>query len=243
MCYNFRMENSYTYKENYKIKSTDCGSNILLKPSSLLMIVQDLATLGAEYIGAGTDKVTGKGYIWVVTKMEVEIIKTPKYLEDVKLITYPNKMIHFIFPRTILIHNTNDDLMVKVSSMWCILNYENRKLVMPSDINLITPGDETMDKINPINVKETTLVEERTVRNTDLDVNMHLNNIKYLDYITDTFDLDFINNNEIKRINLVFHEEVKAGETLGIYSSEDKEYFVIKNKDKKVFECNIEFKR
>ncbi len=237
------MNRTITYTQDYKIKSTDCGSNMLLKPSSLLMIIQDLATLGAEYIGAGTDKVTGKGFIWVVSKMEIEIIETPKYLEDVKLITYPNKMIHFIYPRTILINDNNDNLMVKVSSMWCILNYENRKLVMPNEIDLVTPGDEAMSKINPITIKDTTLIEERVVRNTDLDVNMHLNNIKYLDYITDTFDLDFINNNEIKRINLVFHEEVKASETLGIFSSEDKEYFVIKNKDKKVFECNIEFKR
>ena len=236
------MENSYTYKENYKIKSTDCGSNMLLKPSSLLMIVQDLATLGAEYIGAGTDKVTGKGYIWVLAKIEVEIIKTPRYLEDVKLITYPNKMIRFVYPRTILINDINDNPMIKISTMWCILNYENRNLVMPDEINLHTPGDEPINKISSIKFDKVELLEERKVRNTDLDVNMHLNNVKYLDYIIDSFDLDFINNNEIQRFNIIFHEEVKAGETLGIYSSNDKKYFMIRRGDEKVFECNIEFK-
>lgn len=236
------MNKTITYTQDYKIKSTDCGSNMLLKPSSLLMIIQDLATLGAEYIGAGTDKVTGKGFIWVVSKMEIEIIETPKYLEDVKLITYPNKMIHFIYPRTIFITDNSDNIIVKAKSMWCILNYENRKIVMPNEINLITPGDEVMGKIKPIKTKDVMFIEERVVRNTDLDINMHLNNVKYLDYITDTMNLDFINSKKISKINLVFHEEVKPNETISIYSSGDKEYFQIKNKDKLVFECNIEYK-
>ena len=236
------MDKAITYTQDYKIKSTECGANMLIKPSGLLMVLQDLATLGAEYIGAGTQKVTGKGYIWVVTKMEIDIIKSPKYLEDVKLITYPNKMIHFVYPRTMMITDKSGNLMVKGSTMWCILNYENRKLMMPNEINLVTPGDEPMTKINPIKVQDVEFIEDRIVRNSDLDVNMHLNNIKYLDYIIDTLDTDFFKNNEVSKLNVIFHEEVKAGERLEIYSSKDKTYFVIKGQDKKKFECNIFYK-
>ena len=236
------MDQNIIYTQDYKIKSTECGSNMSLKPSSLLSIIQDVATLGAEHIGAGTQKVTGNGYIWVVTKMEIEIERMPKYLEDVKLITYPNKMIHFIYPRTILIKDKEDNTLVKASTLWCILNYNTRKLVMPNEINLLTPGDEAIKKISPIDVKDTNLLEERKVRINDLDINMHMNNVKYLDYIVDTMDIDFVSYNDITNINLVFHEEVKFNETLSVNGSKDKEYFRIDNNNKKVFECNIKYK-
>ncbi|MBP5551652.1 MAG: hypothetical protein J6X93_06355 [Bacilli bacterium] len=231
-----------TYNEKYYVKSSEVDISQELKPSSLLKILQDLATEGSKIVDAGTDKTLDKGYLWVFSKLDLSINRMPRYQETINLSTYPNEMMHFIYPRTYLFKDLNDNLLIKATSIWCLIDAKTRKVLLPSETGIGVASPIKADPISRIEKKEVELKESRTVKYTDIDLNKHLNNTKYLDYICDLYDSSFFYINHIKKITIAFHNEVKEGETIDIYASSDNSYFLFKVNEKIVFECNIEYK-
>ena len=72
-------------------------------------------------------------------------------------------------------------------------------------------------------------------------LNKHLNNTKYLDYILDLNPSIFHQEHNYKKVNMVFHQEVKEDDLLEIWGSKDNTYYQFKLDGNKVFECNIEY--
>ena len=230
-----------TYNEKYYVKSSEVDIRQTLKLSSLLKILQDLATEGSKILNAGTDKTLAKGYLWVFSKLQINIDRLPRYEETVNLSTYPNEMMHFIYPRTFEIKDLDDNMLVKATSMWCLIDTNTRKIVLPSETGVGVKSDIKADPMSRIVAKDVKLIESRRVKFTDLDLNKHLNNTRYLDYICDLYDSSFFVNHKINKLLIAFHQEVKEGENVDIYASSDNSYFLFKVNEKIVFECNIDF--
>ena len=230
-----------TYKEKYYVKSSEVDIHQTLKLSSLLKILQDLATEGSKILNAGTDKTLAKGYLWVFSKLQLNINRLPRYEETVNLSTYPNEMMHFIYPRTFEIKDLDNNMLVKATSMWCLIDTNTRKIVLPSETGVGVKSDIKADPMTKIVAKDNKLVERRIVKYTDLDLNKHLNNTRYLDFICDLYDSKFFIDHKINKINIAFHQEVKEGEIVDIYASNDNNYFLFKVNEKIVFECNIDY--
>ena len=231
-----------TYNDQYYVKSSEVDAYQELRPSSLLKILQDLATEGSKILGAGPDKTLDKGYLWVFSKLDINIERMPKYQETINLSTFPNEMMHFIYPRTYLLKDKDDDLLVKATSIWCLIDAKTRKILRPSETGIGVHSPIKAEPIARISKKEVELKDSRVVRYTDIDLNKHLNNTKYLDFICDLYDSNFFAINHMRRITIAFHQEVKEGEKIDIYASSDNSYYQFKVNDNIVFECNIEYK-
>ena len=230
-----------TYQEQFLVKSSEVNSKQELSLSGLLKIFQNLAVSGSTCVGAGKDKTLDKGYLWVFSKLEIDIYRMPKYLETINLITYPNEIMHYIYPRTFIIKDLNDNVLVEGKSIWCLINENTRKIALPKETGITYNSCYKAKRISNIEIKDIKLLEKREVKYTDIDLNKHLNNTKYLDYILDLYPSTFYQNNNFKRINMVFHQEVKEGDLLEIWGSIDNSYYQFRLGDNKVFECNIEY--
>jgi acyl-ACP thioesterase len=57
----------------------------------------------------------------------------------------------------------------------------------------------------------------RTVRFTDLDVNGHMNNCRYLDWIDDLLPSGFHKHHQIREFSLCYLSEIREGETLDLH--------------------------
>ena len=58
---------------------------------------------------------------------------------------------------------------------------------------------------------------KRTVRYSDIDINGHLNNVKYLDFIMDSFSLEEHRSLNVKSIEISYSNESLPGDTITIY--------------------------
>lgn len=208
--------------KKYYINSNDVDQFYDLKISSFFKMMQEVASQNAEELGIGHVQTNSKNLIWVITRFLVKIHKLPKYQEIVTLKTYPGKTIKFIFPRYFVLEDENGNKLIEASSTWLVLYNETRKVcISPFDKDI--EGEDQVDQL-PLadkveHVEDLSFVEERKVRYNDIDLNGHLNNTKYIEYILDIHDSNFYKEHEIKEILINYNHELKNNDLVSIYSN------------------------
>lgn len=210
------------FKEKVLIASTDVDSNYELRLSNLFKILQLVASNHVHTLKVGHEELLAHNLLWVLIRMEVKIIRTPKLDEEILVTTHPGDQKSFIFPRYFQIYDKKGNLIINVSSMWALIDKTTRKVVLkPAD--LVSLKGETNKEDMPLPEKvigdASNLVETRRVRYTDIDLNGHLNNTSYIEYIINTHDNEFYKNNRIKRILINYDKEIRPTDAVDIYTN------------------------
>ncbi len=238
--------NKVVYKTVREITRSQIDYKKDYKLSSILEDIQNIGLNALEYAGIGDDKTRDKGINWVYTKLYIEFNKIPNENDSIYYETYPLDMIHFIYPRMFNARDKKGNILFKALLYCVLLNTNDRKIVLPSKANIFLnsyTNKKEMDLIMPkeINKKDTQYRESRKVHYSDIDINNHLNNIKYLDFILDLFDIELLNNIQFKSILISFNKEVRLNEEIKLYSSIDNTYFIGKANDNIVFEAEVSY--
>ena len=83
-----------------------------------------------------------------------------------------------------------------------------------------------ISKPGRIKVTEKAPVSEYQTRYSDIDINGHVNSIKYIEHILDLFPIEFFKEKRIKRFEMAYVAESYYGDILSFYREEveEKEY-------------------
>lgn len=233
------------FTKKFYIESSDVDSSLNLKISSMLRMMQDVATEHAEKINLGKKNTIDKGYFWVITRYSISIYDTPKYLETIKVSTYPGEDNKFFYPRHFLIENEKGEVLANANSIWVVLEKEKRRPVLNPfpDIKIKSESymeeEPTPKKVSGENEK---FIEERKVRYSDVDLNGHLNNTKYMEYVLDLKPTSFYKEHKITHIDINYEKELLDGDVLSLYSNNSNpEYILGKCGDNKIIELEIKY--
>ncbi|MFR1449197.1 MAG: acyl-[acyl-carrier-protein] thioesterase [Beduini sp.] len=222
-----------------------------LRLSRLFDIFSNIATIHATKIGVWNDEMMQK-YGWIVSKMHLEILKpiTPDIYELGTFTGLPSKV---IFPRYYYLKQ-NDDMLVKASSIWTLLDLKNRRITLPKRAGIEFPQDE--DDVSsfcklPDDIPQELnyqLVEVRQVKFSDVDTNQHMNNARYIEWACDILPYELFRSYYISEVDIYFKHEIAPLSKVELYLAKENElYFVqgvvqgeicfeIKNKIKKINE-------
>ena len=75
---------------------------------------------------------------------------------------------------------------------------------------------------------EMELVSQRKVMYSDLDVNQHMNNARYLEWACDLVDLDFYKTKYIKELSINYRKEIKPASLVDLYVGKNADKYIIK---------------
>ena len=235
------------YQKKYYLGVTEVDENLELKLSSFFVMMQEVATEHAEMLGIGKQNTIDKGQFWVVIRYSVDIIKSPKYLETITVNTYPGDDKKFIFPRYFEVLSESGEILIRASSTWCVLNKSDHQIVFNPFGEKVLPvehheNEEPLPK--KVLSKDNELMERRMVRYSDTDLNGHLNNVKYIEYIIDMHNSKFYKENRISHITINYEKEILAGNEVLLYSSNDNPEYICGIADDKVsFHAEIEYQK
>lgn len=226
-------------------ESSFVDRNQNLKISSILKLTQNISVRDLEaYRGLG--KICReKGYLWIISRSEIIINRLPKYLEEFTLETHPNKSRFSIFPRQYVIRDKDGNILIQMVSLWSLLDHATRKTVIFNNKDLEEFGT-SMETDMPVPSKirdelPTEVLGERIVHSTDIDLNGHMNNTRYMDFVFDLFTNDEIENLSIKNIKVNYYKEVYEGDKITLIGQLKPFIFVAGMKDnEKIFELKIE---
>lgn len=205
------------FHREFEIVSTQVNLAWDLRLASLMQILQDVALAGADDLGVGSDVAYLKGYLWVISRMDIDIIRVPKYREKIDVYTYPGKTLGFFYPRHFFIKDKNGEVIIRASSVWALIRREDRKIemknVFPELVGESLEGELPRPRRLTPMPKEN-ILEERIVRYSDVDLNAHLNNTRYVEMIDDLISGKEHMERILTHVTLNYEREVKEGETI-----------------------------
>ena len=222
------------YSAHYRTKWHDTDGDGFLRPSALLVYMQETANLQCREYGMDlTDlhHVEGKGFL--LSRMTVKVFAPLHAYEDIEVRTWciDNKGYNFI--RCFEVYRGKDRMALAVSH-WALIDIHEKKMIRTTDFRRDFPYGELPDEpLLPGRVRipaatEMETVGSRTIVYSDLDFNRHMNNTKYPDMICDF--LPSMDGRWVTSLSLSYLREAAFGDTLTVNraTTDDGEGYLIR---------------
>jgi len=155
---------------------------------SYFNLMQESALKHAHHLGFGSSDLLEKNLLWVVTRFELHTYSEVEWDHDVVVETWSRGLIGPYAFRDFIIKKSNGDILGKASSSWIPIDVVKRKSVAlkAEDLDASTSNNEDVG-IEPRKIlykpTDDELLMSFGVRNSDLDINRHVNNTKYIQWI------------------------------------------------------------
>lgn len=195
------------YEVNYKL---EC------KISSIINYFCDIGTFQSESLGVGIDYLTERRLAWVFYRYDINIKRYPKFGEKIKVVTKAKSFKKFYASREYEIYDENNEKIVDGEGIFLLINIDKRRAVRIPDDQYIAYGVdiETCPDIKITKLEK--LTEEMhqnrfKVRYGDIDSNMHVNNVRYVEWAIESLPLEIVLNYELKELSVIFEKECRYG--------------------------------
>lgn len=211
---------SNVFSIDFRTASYDVGANGQISITSLLRYFQEAAHEHANKLNVGFHKLQEQNIFWVLSAISLEISDLPGFDKLITVNTWPRGINKFYSLRDFLLYY-NEKIVAKATSSWLLVDVNSKRIVRPERI--IEGIDFFSEKrvfeddfISLESVKEKKLIEERRTRFSDLDINKHVNNVRYVEWILDTVS-DVSDNKKIKALKIQYLGEFIENEKALIY--------------------------
>lgn len=232
------------YKYNVRYDEVDMDDT--LKPVALMNFLQDVASLNANEKDFGSDFVFSHGLAWFVLKYRVEIYDYDKNIKELIVKTCSRGAAKLFAYRDFDVFQ-GEKLIARATSQWGLVDFNSKKMLPPLEIFKNIPqyekreDDLKFDKIPDVSAP--VAIREFEVSYDDLDVNKHVNNVRYLHWALETLDYDYRKTHEVNTIDIYYKKEIAFGGHVvsEMEFGENQEYSIhrIKNADTDEILCSI----
>ena len=206
-----------------------------------------------------TDRGFGMKYLmtiqrsWVLSRLAIEMDEMPQQYTKFNVETWVESAMRYFTSRNFAVVGEDGKTYGYGRSIWAMIDTESRQ---PTDILAIHDGAINQwiekDKECPIDkggrVKMTDMAQlVRTIDTfyNDVDINGHINSVKYIEHVLDLWPIDWYKEHQIKRFEIAYVAEAHAGDRLSFYREEtaDGEFCVriVKNDDVEVVRSKVKF--
>ena len=189
-----------------------------------------------------TDRGFGMKYLmtiqrsWVLSRLAIEMNEMPQQYTKFNVETWVESAMRYFTSRNFAVVGEDGKTYGFGRSIWAMIDTESRQ---PTDILAIHDGAINQwiekEKECPIDkggrVKMTDMAQlVRTIDTfyNDVDINGHINSVKYIEHVLDLWPIDWYKEHQIKRFEIAYVAEAHAGDRLSLYKEQtgEQEYCV-----------------
>ena len=188
----------------------------------LLNLLQDTAWIHATHAGYGFEDMITEQKIWVLTRQKLVMQQWPDWGDEVQIHTWIRPYQSAFSNRDFVIWNKGEKIG-ECTTSWLAVDLETRKPVRFR----IPHAEEDLLNTKKVLMLETSKIEllddlitiaEFQVHNSDLDLNGHVNNTRYAQWITDSLPEDSAEKYQLHSYEVNFLAEVKSRDKIIIKS-------------------------
>lgn len=239
------------YLKSFKVQFSETDFTLKLKLYDLVNKMQETSSLHAEALGLGYEALEKHKLGWIISKYQIHMDTYPKWEDTITIETWPSGKDKLFAMRKFRIYNQDRAEIGRIYSVYVLINTKTgrpqRTSAMPVELPIM--GDERNERLKKLIIpKEPISTCTRRVHYTDLDLNMHMNNACYVQWIEDCFSLEQHREMAIKDIQVNFVSGATIGEEVAVSVYEDPKcadhYFVQgieQSKGREVFQAKVEW--
>ena len=205
------------YKDEFTVSDLQCDRFGRLKPSAICWLVQEMAGRHCLELGLDWDSLAKKGMFWAILRHRIEVKRMPTKDETIHVETWPMPTTRVAFPRNVVAFDEYGNELFRTTSVWVLMDMEKRAMVLPGKSGVEVPGVLLGGELPAPGSLAPQMPEgrqERTVRFTDLDLNGHMNNCRYLDWAADLLPSRFHRDYCLKDATLGYLAEAKEDDEM-----------------------------
>lgn len=238
----------YTHHHTIPAIETDIAG--LWRLSAAFVAMQEIAGAHAQLLHLGREDLLPHNVVWVLTRIAIEMNAYPAHGDDIVIDTWYTPPQRLQFERYFEFKDAQGCPFGRASTSWVFMDLTTRRAVRPSAAGIVFPQDELLREglAPPVKVRyegEAPFHSERTPLYSDIDVNGHLNNTRYVDWICDLFPVERFNRERIAAMTINYAHEARPGDAVAQYLAVDGPSFyasgIGKGEGRTIFEAQGEF--
>ena len=207
------------YTQNFEITDhfVDCFGR--MTPASILMLIQEVAGKHCTALSVDYDTLAKRRMFWAVTRHRVQVSRMPRLGETIRVETWPMPTTRVAYPRSVVAYDQAGNECFRAISLWVLMNLDTRSMILPGKSGISVVGSlRGLELPSPgsLALMDHTQTRQRQVCFTDLDRNGHMNNTRYLDWVSDLLPSAFHQGHEVKEFTICYHAEAREGQVLGL---------------------------
>ena len=188
--------------------------------------------------GWGIGALNETQHTWVLSRLSIEMNEMPRQYEHCEVRTWVESVMKYFTNRNFSIHNAEGKPLGYARSVWAMIDLETRK---PCDLLTLYDGDilnyvVTENQSLPLGgdgggpealcpieghgrfrFREPKLLRTIDTYYSDVDINGHINSIKYIEHILDLFPRQRFEQQHLRRFEIAYKAESYLGDKLSFY--------------------------
>ncbi|MDA3812019.1 MAG: thioesterase [Spirochaetaceae bacterium] len=212
------------FESTRRVESFDADLHNSLKISSIFNYLQDIASQHADMLGVGYNMLQENQIFWVLSWAKVEIKSLPSYGETMKIKTWAKGKERLFYMRDYIIYNDKGDELVKATSAWLLLDAKTKRMTDLSKIGLELPSFPEEHALKEYPGKFNYPMDgathyDRKIFYSDIDINQHVNNARYIEFILDCYNQNEHNEKKVSSLTIGYKGETHFMDELEIFRS------------------------
>ncbi len=223
-------------KKNITISTYSVDADGNVRVPMLCYYMQDIASEHANALQVGFHHLIEQNRIWVLTALRLKVNNYPRWNTKLSLATWPTHKERFYYYRDFEFKNDTGNTMAIGSTQWIVLDLKTRRPARSElsfehafhDRNRVF--DKAFEKIKlPDKEPE---YQSHIVHYLDLDINNHVNNVRYVEWIFQSLSSEYLKKNQLAQLQIHFLTEAQMNQTVHIKTLEETGYSLIHTIDR-----------
>lgn len=225
----------YTFDTPVLANDVDlCGR---LSPYAVFSLMQQLAGVHAEKLGLGRAALLEKGLVWIVARARLQMQRYPGAYDRLISTTFYGAPSRIGFHRYYSFRTPRGGLLGSASNMWLLVDAKTHRIVSPLKSGMAFPQEDISPELRLETNKlsfcgDITSTSQREPVYSDYDVNGHVNNARYVQWVCDALPLELLQSNMLETLELNYVTEVRIGEGVKLDVSLSKNAFMVQGTSK-----------
>ncbi|KAL4587597.1 hypothetical protein LXL04_000469 [Taraxacum kok-saghyz] len=231
------IEDDFVFQETFRIRVYEVGANQTASTETLMnhlleTTANHMKKIGLMDNGFGSEEMSKQNLAWVVAKIQMIVDTYPTWGDIVQIKTWKSAYgKNGVCCNLTFSDGKTGDILVKASSFWVMMNRNTRKISkFPNQVRVKleqylvdTPPIVEQDMPRTWSKKSDTIDEHvykgLKPRWIDLDINQHVNHVKYIGIILESVPKNIMDNYEIDTMSLEYYKECSNDSVLKSFTS------------------------
>lgn len=221
-------------ERRYRLHTYETDTHGNMSIPALFNYLQDIASAHAAALHFGKDDLERNNRFWVLSRIFAEMDFMPGWDSEVIITTWPRGIEGIFALRDFEVSDISGKRIGGATSAWLMVDLTNRRPQRPGEL-LATLGVElpskqsvgrNPEKIPPVETAGYSSLPF-SVKYSDLDINLHVNNVRYIQWALDAYPLEFRMKNEMESVEVNYISESLPGDEVVIdICEQENDYFI-----------------